>query len=93
MAYISGKARLDERGRLVLPADVRRALGLRAGDELRVSQEADGALRVESRQTAARALIGSAGRSDKGSVLDELRTERRRQAAAEDRDSQLRSTP
>jgi bifunctional DNA-binding transcriptional regulator/antitoxin component of YhaV-PrlF toxin-antitoxin module len=66
---------------------MRRRLGLRAGDELRISEEGDGILRIESRQAAARALIGSAGRA-KRSVVDELRSDRRRQAAAEDRDAQ-----
>ena len=75
---------MDDRGRLVLPAELRRRLGLRAGDEVKISEEADGALRVESRQAAARALIGSAGRL-KGSAVEELRAERRREAAAESR--------
>ena len=87
MAGVSGIARLDERGRLVLPAALRRRLGLRAGDEVKISEEADGALRVESRRAAARALIGSAGRI-KGSAVEELRAERRRQAAAEDQAAQ-----
>jgi AbrB family looped-hinge helix DNA binding protein len=87
MSRFSGMARLDERGRLVLPAEMRRRMGLRAGDEVRISEEADGALRVESRRAAARALIGLAGSSAE-SVVEELRAERRREAAAEDRDAQ-----
>ncbi len=74
----------------MLPAELRRRLGLRAGDEVRISEQADGVLRVESRRAAARALIGSAGRA-KRSAVEELRAERRRQAAAEDRDAQRRS--
>jgi len=74
----------------VLPAELRRRLGLRAGDEVRISEQADGVLRVESRRTAARALIGSAGGA-KRSAVEELRAERRRQAAAEDRDAKRRS--
>ena len=87
MAGVSGIARLDERGRLVLPAAFRRRLGLRAGDEVKISEVADGVLRVESCRAAARALIGSAGRM-KGSAVEELRAERRRQAAAEDQAAQ-----
>ncbi len=87
MIEVSRIARLDERGRLVLPAELRRRLGLRAGDEVRISEQADGVLRVESRRAAARALIGSAGRSP-ASVITELSAERRRQAAAEDQDAQ-----
>jgi AbrB family looped-hinge helix DNA binding protein len=86
MAGVGGKARLDARGRLVLPVEWRRRLGLRAGDEVKITEEADGALRVESRRAAARALIGSAG-ATKGAAVEELRAERRVQAAAEDRDA------
>jgi AbrB family looped-hinge helix DNA binding protein len=78
-------ARLDSRGRLVLPLELRRRLGLSAGDEVSISAEADGVLRVESRHAAARALIGLAG-APGGGVLDDLREERARQAAAEERD-------
>jgi bifunctional DNA-binding transcriptional regulator/antitoxin component of YhaV-PrlF toxin-antitoxin module len=66
---------------------MRRRLGLQAGDEVKISEDADGVLRIESRRAAARALIGSAGRS-KRSVIDELRLERRQQAAAEDQDAE-----
>ncbi len=78
----NGKARLDDRGRLVLPVELRRRMGLRAGDELSIREEADGVLRVESPRAAARALIGTAG-SVTGSVVEELHAERRREAAAE----------
>jgi bifunctional DNA-binding transcriptional regulator/antitoxin component of YhaV-PrlF toxin-antitoxin module len=70
----------------VLPVELRRRLGLRAGDEVTISEEGDGVLRVESRRAAARALIGSAGHT-KRSVLNELRAERRVQAAVEDQDA------
>jgi AbrB family looped-hinge helix DNA binding protein len=83
---LSGTARLDERGRLVLPVAMRRRIGLQAGDEVRISEEADGVLRIESRRAAARALVGSAGRAER-SVVDELLAERRAEAAAEDRDA------
>ncbi|MGI8430178.1 MAG: AbrB/MazE/SpoVT family DNA-binding domain-containing protein [Solirubrobacteraceae bacterium] len=83
----SGTVRIDERGRLVLPVGLRRRLGLRPGDEVRISEQADGVLRVESRRAAARALIGSAGRAER-SAINELRAERHRQAGAEDHDAQ-----
>jgi AbrB family looped-hinge helix DNA binding protein len=79
-------ARIDDRGRLVLPVEMRRRLGLRAGDHVSISEEPGGALRVETRRTAARALIGSAGEA-KRPAAEDLRAERRRQAAAEDRDA------
>jgi AbrB family looped-hinge helix DNA binding protein len=83
---LSGNARLDDRGRLVLPADFRNRLGLKPGDEVRITEESDGSLRVESRRTAAHALIGLAGSVDH-SVLDDLAADRREQTAAEDADA------
>ena len=77
---------MDSRGRLVLPAQLRRRLGLHAGDEVRISEEADGALRVETRRAAAQALIGLAGRSNE-STVDELTAERHREAEAEEREA------
>ncbi len=71
----------------MLPVAMRRRLGLRAGDEVRISEEADGVLRVESRRAAARALVGSAGHAER-SMVDELRVDRREQAAAEDQDAE-----
>jgi AbrB family looped-hinge helix DNA binding protein len=87
-----GTARLDERGRLVLPAEMRRRLGLQAGDVVRITEEADGVLRVESRRAAARALVGIAGSPD-GSSLEDLKADRRRQRAAEDKDAEGASSP
>jgi AbrB family looped-hinge helix DNA binding protein len=81
----SGNARLDDRGRLVLPADFRNRLGLKPGDEVRISEESDGSLRLESRRTAAHALIGLAGTLDH-SVLEELAADRQEQTAAEEAD-------
>jgi AbrB family looped-hinge helix DNA binding protein len=86
----SGNTRLDDRGRLVIPADFRNRLGLKPGDEVRISEESDGSLRVQSRRTAAHALIGLAGSLDH-SVLEELATDRPEQAAAEDADTDVRT--
>ena len=68
----------------MLPKQLRTRLGLRPGDELTITEDADGVVRLESRRTAARALIGSAG-SARHSVVDELREQRRQQTVAEDR--------
>ena len=87
-----GTARLDERGRLVLPAEMRRRLGLEAGDVVSITEEDDGVLRVESRRAAARALLGIAGSSDQSS-LEDLKADRRRQLEAEDKDAELVSSP
>jgi antitoxin PrlF len=75
---------LDKRGRLVIPAGYRQALGLRPGDEVILSLE-EGAIRVFTRaeavrraQAAVRAYI-PAGRS----LADELIAERRQELAGE----------
>jgi AbrB family looped-hinge helix DNA binding protein len=79
----SGNAKLDDRGRLVLPANIRSRLGFKPGDEVRISEESDGSLRVENRRNAAHALIGLAGPLDH-SALEDLADDRREQAAAEE---------
>jgi AbrB family looped-hinge helix DNA binding protein len=89
MVSNSGNTRLDDRGRLVIPADFRNRLGLKPGDEVRISEESDGSLRVESRRTAAHALIGLAGTLDH-SVLEELASDRQEQTAAEDAHADVR---
>lgn len=45
---------LDQRGRLVLPSEIRRQLKLRQGDTLILAIEADGAIRLISPKEAAR---------------------------------------
>lgn len=86
MKRTSGTGRLDDRGRLVLPADFRHQVGLRPGDEVRMTVEADGGLRIVSRRAAARALIGLAGASSQ-SASELLREDRALQVAAEDADA------
>ena len=68
---------LGERGRLVLPAQLRRHLDLQAGDRLIVFVDADGELRIVSAREQARRLSGlyrdlAPGRS----LADELIAER-----------------
>ncbi len=82
MAAPGGTARLDERGRVVLPADLRRRLEMRPGDELVVTEEAGGTVRLQSRRSAAHALLGLAGRLDH-SAVDDLRDDRRVDATTE----------
>lgn len=87
MTTHSGTSRVDERGRLVLPAAVRRRLELRPGDDVIVSEEPDGSVRVRSRRRAAQSLIGLADRIDH-SAVDDLREERNSETRDEDRSSQ-----
>jgi AbrB family looped-hinge helix DNA binding protein len=82
MAAPGGTAKLDERGRVVLPADMRRRLEMHPGDELVVTEEPGGTLRLQSRRSAAHALFGLAGRLEH-SAVDDLRDDRNRDTAAE----------
>jgi AbrB family looped-hinge helix DNA binding protein len=75
---------LGESGRIVLPAAIRKELGLKAGDRLTVTSD-DGAIRILSRQMALdsiRADIIRQRGSLKG-ILDEFLAERREEAARE----------
>ena len=78
------RVRLGASGRLVIPAEVRRRLGLEAGDEL-VMRVVDGELRV----TTLTAAVDRAQRrlapylAGTPSLVDELIAERRRSAEQE----------
>jgi AbrB family looped-hinge helix DNA binding protein len=72
--------RIGERGRLVLPAELRRRAGFEEGQELVLSY-ADGVLRLATREHLARAgrgMFAHAG-SDRD-LVSELIAERRREA-------------
>ncbi|MBX6771347.1 MAG: AbrB/MazE/SpoVT family DNA-binding domain-containing protein [Chloroflexi bacterium] len=76
---------LGERGRLVLPARLRQRLGLRPGDRLIITVDAEGGFRVVSARAQAQQLRGlyrdlAPGRS----LADELIAERREEARRED---------
>ena len=75
---------LGERGRLVLPARLRRRLDLHPGDRLIVTVDAEGCVRLVSAREQARRLSGlypdlAPGRS----LGDELIAERREEALRE----------
>lgn len=82
MVASGGTVRVDERGRVVLPADMRRRLEMRPGDDLVVTEEPGGTLRLQSRRSAAHALIGLAGALEH-SAVDELRDDRHRDTLTE----------
>ena len=71
-----------ERGRLVLPSDLRRRLAIKAGDHLLVSEEADGSLRLIRRTDLVRRLQGSwTPSTGRRRLSDDLLAERRLEAA------------
>jgi len=76
---------LGERGRLVLPAQLRRRLDLHPGDRLILTIDAEGGFRVVTAHEQARRLLGfyrdlAPGRS----LADELMAERRDEGRRED---------
>jgi AbrB family looped-hinge helix DNA binding protein len=74
---------LGQQGRLVIPADVRRALGLAPGDRLHL-HVAGHRLVLERQQDAVAELRGMGSTVPKTrSLVDELLAERRLAAAAE----------
>lgn len=76
--------RLGERGRLVLPAELRRRAGLREGQEL-VLIYADGIVRLATRRDLARSGRGMFSRAGRGrDLVSELIRERREEARRED---------
>lgn len=76
-----------ERGRLVLPAEVRRRLNIRQGDQLALLVQEDGTVKLQTRAVVARNLRGMYKHLANGSsVVDELIAERRREAKVEERE-------
>jgi AbrB family looped-hinge helix DNA binding protein len=83
-----------ERGRLVLPADVRARLRIRDGDRLVLMVDADGTIRLQTAEVVARSLLGAFKHlSPERRAVDELIDERRREAAMEERDTRDLAAP
>jgi AbrB family looped-hinge helix DNA binding protein len=86
-AYMSHteQVTIGDRGRLVLPASVRSALGLKPGTRMLLSTEDDGSLRLRSYRTVADESRGVfAQLAESGSLVDELLADRRAEAAREE---------
>lgn len=78
---------LGESGRIVLPAAIRKELGLKAGDRLTVISDA-GSIRILNRKMAL-ASIRADIKKHRGSlegILDEFLAERREEAARDARE-------
>jgi AbrB family looped-hinge helix DNA binding protein len=77
---------MADRGRLVLPAEVRERLNIKEGDRLMLVAEADGSLRLLTFDAYIARLRGAFKHLAAGRMLsDELIAERRLEAAVEDR--------
>ena len=76
---------VGDRGRLVLPAPLRRQLAIKTGDRMTLTIESDGSLRLLRRADLAARLRGVYRDVDPGrSWADDLMAERRREAAHDD---------
>ncbi len=76
---------IGERGRLVLPASIRSALGLKPGMRMLLSTEDDGSLRLRPYRAVAdesRGLFADLASGD--SLVDELLADRRAEAEREE---------
>jgi antitoxin PrlF len=94
------RIRVGAQGRVVLPADLRAALGVVEGSTLVAYIEGEGRLVIESPEAIQRALLEEwSGVAGGTSLVDELRAERRAAAAREaqqleaDRASHARRAP
>ena len=84
MGHISVRVPVGAKGRIVLPAEVRKRLGIREGDQVVIELTDDGSARLTSLQARARDAIGTYAHLAPGeSLADELSAERRRDAERE----------
>lgn len=76
---------LGDKGRLVIPAALRKACGLKAGDRLVAKLEADGSIRLAKAASPVERARGMfAHLATDRSVVDELIQERREEARREE---------
>jgi len=80
----TASVRVGPKGRIVLPIEARRALGIQEGDELVVVLEDDG-MHLMTREAAVRSLREMLGKGE-GSLVDELLAERRAEVEREGRE-------
>ncbi|MCY3810909.1 MAG: AbrB/MazE/SpoVT family DNA-binding domain-containing protein [Gammaproteobacteria bacterium] len=80
----SHRVRIDGAGRVVIPVDIREALGIEKGQELTLSLTEDGLTLCTLELARARVkALARAHRKDDGSVVDAFLTARRAEAAGE----------
>lgn len=80
-----GRTRINQQGRIVIPAECRAAAGLKPGDELLVETVGEGELRLRTKQQAikeAQAIVARyvpKGRDPVQELIDERRAEAARE--------------
>jgi AbrB family looped-hinge helix DNA binding protein len=84
MATANVKARVNEQGRIVIPAEIRRKMELKPGETVLLDFE-DGVLRIESHRARIRRIQEEFKKYARPGVLasDELVAERRKEARRE----------
>ena len=76
---------MADRGRLVLPAEVRERLKIKGGDRLTLRVDPNGTITLQTAAAFAQSLHGMFKHLSRGrSLVDELIADRRREAAMED---------
>ncbi|MGH7096132.1 MAG: AbrB/MazE/SpoVT family DNA-binding domain-containing protein [Stellaceae bacterium] len=82
---MAARARLNQQGRIVIPAECRAAAGLKAGEDLLVEVVGEGELRLRTRRQAIKEAQAIVARYlPKGrDLVQELINERRDEAARE----------
>jgi AbrB family looped-hinge helix DNA binding protein len=82
---MQGRARINQQGRIVIPAECRAAAGLKPGDELIVEAVGEGELRLLTKEQAIKEAQAIVARYvPKGrDLVQELIDERRAEAARE----------
>lgn len=82
---IEARARINENGRIVIPAEIRQKLGIKPGDTVLMKLDKDGVLRIESHMARIRKIQDELKKYIKPgvSMSDELIAERREEARLE----------
>jgi AbrB family looped-hinge helix DNA binding protein len=79
-----GRARINQQGRIVIPAECRAAARLKPGDELLIETVGDGELRLRTKEQALKRAQQIVARYSSGrDLVAELIAERREEAARE----------
>lgn len=82
---VDAKARINENGRIVIPAEIRSKMNLKPGDSVLMKLDENGVLRIESHMARIRRIQEELKKFGKPGVLmsDELIAERREEARRE----------
>jgi AbrB family looped-hinge helix DNA binding protein len=89
MSHRNGKATefnlvIGRRGRVIIPADIRKRMNLQAGDVIHVRLEKDNSITIENRRSRLESMCGYLVQFTGGKpIVDDLIRERREEAARE----------